>query len=148
MVLSGDSIRARGIVKPFEERTKLNGLTYGVSHAGYGVRCGQTHFIQPGGFVLASTLEAFDMPLDVLGVVHDKSTWARLGLAVRNTVLEPGWGGFLTLELTNHSDKEIVVDRGAPIAQILFHLVDNPVRGCTGKHPHQGSGQQPAFLEE
>ena len=42
--------------------------------------------LRPGGFTLASTLEEFDMPADLLGIVHDKWTWARRGLAPQNTV--------------------------------------------------------------
>ena len=82
--------------------------------------------IPPGGFTLASTLEEFDMPDDVLGIVHDKSTWARMGLAAQNTVIEPGWNGYLTLELTNHGDEEIFIDDGTPIVQIIFHMLDQP----------------------
>jgi dCTP deaminase len=38
-----------------------------------------------------------------MGIVHDKSTWARRGLVVQNTVIEPGWHGYqTTIELTNH----------------------------------------------
>ena len=34
-----------------------------------------------------------------MGIVHDKSTWARRGLVVQNTVIEPGWHGYLTIEV-------------------------------------------------
>jgi dCTP deaminase len=84
MILSGSSIRARGIFTPFAERTKFLGMTYGVGPAGYDVRVDQDIKLPPGGFALASTLEHFDMPNDLMGIVHDKSTWARLGLAAQN----------------------------------------------------------------
>jgi dCTP deaminase len=58
--------------------------------------------ISPGQFMLAATIERFQMPDDLMGIVHDKSTWARRGLVVQNTVIAPGWHGYLTLELTNH----------------------------------------------
>ena len=102
-VLSGDSLRERSMIEPFCERSKAHGMTYGVGFAGYDIRVREAIDLPPGGFSLASTVEAFDMDNDVIGVVHDKSTWARRGLAVQNTVLEPGWVGYLTLELTNHT---------------------------------------------
>ena len=103
------------------------GMTYGVGPAGYDVRIDQDVVIPPGGFTLASTVERFTMPNDLLGIVHDKSTWARLGLALQNTVIEPGWCGFLTLELTNHSSEMLRLYRGMPIAQVVFHMTDEPV---------------------
>lgn len=148
-ILSGTSIRERGIFTPFAERTRYNGLTYGLSPAGYDVRIDQKIVLPPGGFSLASTLEHFDIPLDVLGIVHDKSTWARLGLAAQNTVIEPGWKGYLTLELTNHSKEEIVIDDGTAIAQIIFHLLDQPASvAYDGKYQNQARGPQPAILEK
>lgn len=149
MILSGTSIRERGIFTPFAERTRYNGLTYGLGPAGYDVRIDQKIVLPPGGFSLASTLEHFDMPTDVLGIVHDKSTWARLGLAAQNTVIEPGWKGYLTLELTNHSKEEIVIEDGTAIAQIIFHVMDRPASvAYDGKYQNQARGPQPAILEK
>lgn len=64
------------------------------------------------------------MPHDLVGSVRDKSSWARKGLAVQNTVIEPGWRGYLTLELTNHREWTITVKEGSPIAQVLFEKLD------------------------
>lgn len=147
MILSGQSIQANQIMDPFYGRTKHNGMTFGCGPAGYDVRVefdqiGQIPWItlQPGEFRLASTIERFIMPKDVLGIVHDKSTWARLGLAVQNTVIEPGWEGWLTLELTNHSSRELKIHREDPIAQIVFHYVDLPTNGYSGKYQNQKRG--------
>lgn len=149
MILSGNEIRKRNIFTPFSERTRYNGMTYGLGPAGYDVRIDQTIVIRPGGFSLASTLEHFTMPLDCIGIVHDKSTWARLGLAAQNTVIEPGWKGYLTLELTNHGHEEIVIHDGTAIAQILFHLILDPdVVGYSGKYQDQARGPQKAILEK
>ncbi|MGK9084898.1 dCTP deaminase [Brucella intermedia] len=149
MILSGSEIRNRRIIEPFCERTRYNGLTYGVSFCGYDVRVDQRLEIPPGGFTLASTLEKFDMPTDLVGIVHDKSTWARLGLAAQNTVIEPGWKGYLTLELTNHSDKVIRIDDSTAIVQVLFHRILNPDdKGYDGKYQDQKRGPQPAKLEK
>ena len=66
------------------------------------------------------------MPSDLLGLVHDKSTWARRGLSVFNTVIEPGWRGFLTLELVNHGQNSLRLVAGQGIAQVVFHVLDEP----------------------
>lgn len=148
MIASGQLLRELQPIKPFCERTKFNGMTYGVGPAGYDVRIDQNLTLIPGDFSLASTMEEFDMPDTLLGIVHDKSTWARLGLAVQNTVIEPGWKGFLTLELTNHGKNLIRIEKGTPIAQIIFHFTDRPVEHpYDGKYQHQARGPQPAILE-
>lgn len=122
-------------------------MTYGLGPAGYDVRVefdaeGEIPFIhmEPGEFRLASTVELFHMPLHIIGIVHDKSTWARRGLAVQNTVIEPGWGGHLTLELTNHGTEELKIYRGQAIAQILFHMLTSPTDGYEGKYQNQERG--------
>lgn len=156
MILSGNSIAAENIIKPFNERTKLRGFTYGVGPAGYDVRVEfdrdgiqYERIIFPKEMILASTIERFTMPKDVMGIVHDKSTWARLGLTVQNTVIEPGWEGWLTLELINHSSKEIILGRGVPIAQIVFHRVDQMVdKSYDGKYHNQARGPVEAILEK
>lgn len=73
-----------------------------------------------GRFIIASALEEFQMPKNLVGVVHDKSTWARRGLSVFNTVIEPGWKGFLTLELVYHGQDKLHLPAGCGIAQVLF----------------------------
>lgn len=89
-----------------------------------------------GNFVLASAIEEFEMPRRLVGVVHDKSTWARKGLSVFNTVIEPGWNGFLTLELVFHSKVAVNIHAGSGIAQVLFHQVVNP-SSYEGKYQNQ-----------
>ena len=153
MILSGKTIRdyEPQILTPFSERTLHRGLTNGVGPAGYDVRIEfdergsiEKKAIVSGTFLLASTIEEFCMPPDVMGIVHDKSTWARRGLAVQNTVIEPGWKGYLTLELTNHGQEPIILERGMPIAQVVFHWVDFPVEGYDGKYQNQQRGPQAA----
>lgn len=126
-------------------------MTYGLGPAGYDVRVefdkdgNQPYLlIPPGGFALASTIERFSMPVDVIAFVHDKSSWARRGIAVQNTVIEPGWAGWLTLELTNHSKEEICLEHGMPIAQIVFHQLDQPADSYSGKYHNQERGPQKA----
>lgn len=74
-----------------------------------------------GRFTLASAIEEFDMTDDLVGIVHDKSTWARKALSVFNTVIEPGWKGYLTLELVYHGRSKLHIPAGSGIAQVLFH---------------------------
>ena len=85
---------------------------------------------------------------DVLGTVHDKSTWARQGLAAQTTVIEPGWRGYLTLELTNHGYSDIILKDGMPIAQIIFWKMSEPTEiAYRGKYQDQPSGAQPALFD-
>ena len=95
--------------------------------------------------MLASTKERFWMPKNLRGVVHDKSSWVRKGLTVANTVIEPGWCGFLTIELTYHGVDDLIVTTGDPIAQIAFEYLDHPTeQPYTGKYQHQPRGPQEA----
>jgi len=134
MILSAQSIRERNIISPFVERTVAeSGLTFGCGPCSYDVRVEFDSegtvpeiWLCPGEFVLASTIERFTMPRDVMAVAHDKSTWARRGLAVQNTLIDPCWCGYLTLELSNHTNRVLRIKRGDPIAQIVFHLLDEP----------------------
>ncbi len=153
MILPGQTIRRLHIITPFAERTKAFGASYGVGPAGYDIRLAQDVWIPASGFRLASTLEHFRMPDDVLGVVHDKSTWARMGLSVFNTVIEPGWHGHLTLELSDQNSREkrgLLFRAGTPIAQIIFKRLEEPAEqpySETGKYQGQRDGPQPAILD-
>ena len=154
MILSGKTIQKLKIMEPFYGRTRHKGLTFGCGPAGYDVRVefdehGSRDAVQllPGQFLLASTIERFIMPADVLGIVHDKSTWARLGLACQNTVIEPGWSGYLTLELTNHGIHPLTIERGSPIAQVIFHYVDGDTVGYEGKYQNQRRGPVEPIIE-
>lgn len=149
MILPAQTIRKLQIITPFEERTKFEGMTYGLGPAGYDVRISHSTLIYPDNFALAATLEHFDMPNDVMAKVCDKSTWARQGLTVLNTVIEPGWRGYLTLELTNVTRKSILIPGGAPIAQIVFlRLEETTELPYDGKYQNQLAGPQPAILEK
>lgn len=76
--------------------------------------------IPPHGFLLAESLEYFDMPRDVSGVCLGKSTYARCALLCNTTPLEPGWKGILTIELSNTSDYPIIIYPMEGITQIWF----------------------------
>lgn len=91
---------------------------------------------EKGIFVLASALEEFEMPEDMMGIVHDKSSWARRGLSVLNTCVEPGWKGFLTLELVYHGWRDLHIPAGSGIAQVIFHQVTD-LRTYQGRYQDQ-----------
>lgn len=108
---------------------------------------GQPTFETSGGrFIIASAIEEFDMPADLVGVVHDKSTWARQGLSVFNTVIEPGWKGFLTLELVFHGNKRVVIPAGAGIAQVIFTSLAHDAY-YEGKYQHQANMPVPSVFD-
>jgi dCTP deaminase len=151
MILSGSEIRRRGILTPCLGRQTLAGMSRGLSVAGYDVSAEFDSdgavaevLVKPGDFLLASTIEMFDMPEDIVGIVHDKSSWARRGLCVQNTVAEPGWRGHLTLELTNHGPEPLLIRRCVGIAQVIFHLVYAPDGLYDGKYQDQARGPQEA----
>jgi dCTP deaminase len=148
MPIAAQTLRLIRPVEPFCERSNSHGMTYGLGPAGYDVRIAENIILKPGAFALASTIERFCMPDDVLGTVHDKSTWARQGLAAQTTVIEPGWRGYLTLELTNHSYSDITLREGMPIAQVIFWQMSEPTEiAYRGKYQDQPSGAQPALFD-
>ena len=143
-------------------KQKSNGVSWGLSEAGYDIRIKQDIHFKPNPFfqiqmdcivngvitrdtkfTLASAIEEFDMPDCLVGIVHDKSTWARKGLSVFNTVIEPGFRGGLTLELVYHGNTELIIPAGSGIAQVLFHKITRPAR-YEGKYQGQSSDPEPA----
>lgn len=153
-VFSAQTIRKVKPVSPFYERAKFQGMSYGLSSAGYDIRVDADYVVPGDGrVVLVASLEEFNMPTNWLGYVKDKSTWARKGLFVQNTVIEPGWKGFLTLELTysprTPGYSSIDLRSGTPIAQIVFHQTDEPTeQPYEGKYQNQEAGPQSARLEK
>ena len=94
--------------------------------------------IEPGEFILAHTQETFNFPPNITGLVKDKSTYARLGIALQNTVLEAGWSGQITIEISNHGSRTIKLHAGMGIAQILFVYNPKPAeKPYTGKYQNQ-----------
>jgi dCTP deaminase len=155
VILSAQSIRRRCVehnpplIDPFVERgVSPGGRSFGLSAASYDVRIDQDVIIPPHGFMLASTVERFSMHDDLAGTVRDKSSWARDGLAVQNTHLDPGWSGWLTLEISNNSSSEVIINAGEPIGQIVFEQLDAPTeQPYGGKYQNQERGPQPARRE-
>jgi len=145
-VLSAQSIRERQLLSPCLPAYKdAAGNSAGLGPCGYDLTVDQNVTLYPGSFMLVSAAEKFDLRRDVVGIVHDKSSLARRGLAVQNTVAEPGWHGYLTLELSNHGDDVIRLSRGDAVAQVIFHLLDRPTeQPYVGRYQGQGPGPQGA----
>lgn len=147
MILSARTLETLRPLEPFVTRAVQNGKSYGLSVAGYDIRIAEAHKIEPRVFTLGSSLERFMMPTNVLGMVKDKSSWARDGLQVFNTVIEPGWEGYLTIELFNTGYKTLVLEPGDPIAQVIFEYTDWDTDGYDGKYQDQEAGPQVARYE-
>lgn len=149
MILPAQTIRAlcnadKPLVSPFVQRGVIHGMTYGLSAAGYDMRLDQEVYLKGGGFTLASTMEFFNIPNDLMMEVKDKSSLARRGIAVQNTCAEPGWSGFLTLEITNHSREGLRIAAGSPVAQAIFHRLEAPTeQPYVGRYQNQPRGPQP-----
>jgi dCTP deaminase len=148
MIVNGKSLYARQPVSPMLDRKmRAHGVSHGLAEAGYDLRLRQNVVLHPlRRFRLASTVEHFDMPDDLVGLVKDKSTWARQGLSVFNTVIEPGFRGGLTLELVYHGWGVLRLPEGAGIAQVLFHQIAEPAR-YVGKYQGQPSRPVAAIME-
>jgi dCTP deaminase len=138
------------MIEPFELGQVRDGkISYGVSSYGYDIRVSREFkvftnvnnaivdpkafdeqsfvnfetdvcIIPPNSFALARTEEYFRIPRNVLAVCLGKSTYARCGLVVNVTPLEPTWEGYLTLEISNTTPLPAKVYGGEGIAQLLF----------------------------
>lgn len=145
-----------GMIEPFEDGQVRDGVvSYGLSSYGYDIRVApefkvftNVHnaivdpkrfddrsfvdihdaecIIPPNSFALARTEEYFRIPRDVLVVCVGKSTYARCGLIVNVTPLEPTWEGYLTLEISNTTPLPAKIYGGEGIAQLLFFEGDEP----------------------
>jgi dCTP deaminase len=151
MILSAQTIRQHGsaLISPFFEEQKVSesGLTYGLGPCGYDIRIDKGITLGPNEFALASSIEYFRIPDYLAMKILDKSTWARRGIMVQNTIAEPGWHGYLTLEITNHSINNVTIQSGDPIAQVVFEQLDQPTdTPYTGKYQNQKKGPQPAIM--
>lgn len=99
---------------------------------------GEIALMDGPSFALAHSIENFAIPNGVAAYVCDKSSWARLGVSAFNTLFDPGFRGNATLELVNHSDREVVIKAGDPICQMVFQWLDRETdRPYKGKYQDQ-----------
>lgn len=139
-----------GMIEPFVDRQNCEGkISYGVSSYGYDARVADEFkiftnvnsavidpkefsensfidkksdvcIIPPNSFALARTVEYFRIPRDVLVVCLGKSTYARCGIIVNVTPLEPEWEGHVTLEFSNTTPLPAKIYANEGVAQFLF----------------------------
>ena len=139
-----------GMISPFEEKQIREGkISYGLSSFGYDARVsnefkiftnvnseiidpknfkqnnfisknGESCIIPPNSFVLSSTIEYFKIPNDIMVICLGKSTYARCGIIVNVTPLEPGWEGYVTLEFSNTTSLPAKIYANEGVAQMLF----------------------------
>lgn len=159
MIINGADLLYRGPIKGMiNDKMRQHGVSFGLSEAGYDIRIKQDVVFDKSGrgwvdgitdngnFCLASAIEEFHMPPNLVGIVHDKSTWARQGLSVFNTVIEPSWNGFLTLELVYHGRNGLHIPAGAGIAQVIFHQTSSKAY-YDGKYQNQDNKPVEAKME-
>ena len=150
-------------------------VSYGTSSYGYDIRCseefkiftninstivdpknfdaksfvdlkGEVCIIPPNSFALARTIERFRVPRNVLVVTLGKSSYARCGIVVNVTPLEPEWEGFVTLEFSNTTPLPAKVYANEGVAQMLFFESDEV---CETSYKDRGGkyqGQQGVTL--
>ena len=128
-------------------------VSYGTSSYGYDIRCstdfkiftnvnstiidpkafdeksfvdyrGDVCIIPPNSFALARTVEYFRIPRSVLTICLGKSTYARCGIIVNVTPLEPEWEGYVTLEISNTTPLPARIYANEGMAQVLFFESD------------------------
>lgn len=153
MVLSGETIRELDIVQPCVERQidERVGCSFGLGNCSYDITLDHDVYLRAGRTVLANSSEYLNLPSNVAGFPHDKSTWIREGIRGGTTFIDPGFKGFLTLELTynpvfvegeggtyNKKNRDIYfIPKGAPIMQIVFMPTDKDTDGYNGKYQNQ-----------
>ena len=112
--------------------------------------------LHPGEFVLGSTLERVRLPDDMVARLEGKSSLGRLGLLIHSTAgyVDPGWDGFLTLELSNVANLPITIYPGMKIGQISFFRLTTAAefpygsRGMRSKYQGQRGPTASRFFEE
>ena len=142
------------MIDPFVDgQVRAGVISYGVSSYGYDVRVGDEFkvfsnvfnavvdpknfdpksfvdikadvcIIPPNSFALASTIEYFRIPRDILTVCLGKSTYARCGIIVNVTPFEPEWEGHVTIEISNTTPLPAKIYANEGIAQVLFFQSD------------------------
>ena len=112
--------------------------------------------LHPGEFVLGSTSERVRLPDDLVARLEGKSSLGRLGLLIHSTAgyVDPGWDGYLTLELSNVANLPITIYPGMKIGQISFFRLssaaENPYGSKQTGSKYQGQRGPTAsrFFEE
>ena len=142
MIINGNKLlELEDIISPMYNSKMIHAesnTSFGLTECGYDIRLNQTIWLFPFcSFRLGSSMEKFRMPFHVMGRVLNKSTWARKGVdASMTTNIEPGWNGFLTIELSYRRLWPIRIPKGAGICQIIFEELSES-RAYSGKYQDQ-----------
>lgn len=163
------------MIEPFEPSLVSKGvISYGTSGYGYDLRLSRdftrvigdgvldpkqrdswnvetfqsdTVVIEPGETLLARSFEYFRIPRHILALVWGKSTYARCGIIVNVTPLEPEWEGYITMALVNGGRHPVRLYAGEGIAQVVFMRADDLCRTSyadrKGKYQAQKSIELP-----
>ncbi len=102
--------------------------------------------IPPNSFVLARTVEYFRIPRSVLTICLGKSTYARCGIIVNVTPLEPEWEGFVTLEFSNTTPLPAKIYANEGVAQVIFFQGDEECEVSYKDRNGKYQGQQGVAL--
>jgi dCTP deaminase len=101
---------------------------------------GRDHIVMPpNSFALAETVEVIEVPRDVLAICVGKSTYARCGIIVNVTPLEPEWRGKVTIEISNTTPLPAKIYANEGIAQMIFLKADRP---CSVSYADKGGKYQ------
>lgn len=151
-ILSAQSIRRmaydNSMLVPFVERGVIRGRSFGLSACTYDCRINHPLIIPVRQSRLAVTMERFNLPNNICASVLDKSSWARVFVSAFNTHLDPGWSGYLTVELANLGEEFVEFQAGDPVCQIKFEWLDEPTElPYRGKYQDQIQEPIAAILE-
>ena len=103
--------------------------------------------LPPFTFGLGTSLELITMPDDVLGLCDGKSTYARCGVIINVTPIEPGWSGHLTMHIANPSPYPVRIYANEGIVQVMLYQFDEPVaEAYTGLYQNQAARVQLAAV--
>lgn len=109
---------------------------------------GSTFFrLPPHSFALGTSLEKITMPDNVIGLCDGKSTYARCGIIINVTPIEPGWTGHLTIHIANPTPFPVRIYANEGIVQVmLYKLSSNVDRPYSGNYQNQSSRVQLAAV--
>jgi dCTP deaminase len=103
--------------------------------------------LPPFSFGLGTSLELITMPADVMGLCDGKSTYARCGVIINVTPIEPGWSGHLTMHIANPSPFPVRIYANEGIVQVMLYKLDSEVeQAYTGHYQNQGATVQLAAV--
>jgi dCTP deaminase len=108
------------------------------------VKPDEAFILHPGEFVLGSTAERVGIPNDLVARLEGKSSLGRLGLLIHSTAgyVDPGWDGYLTLELSNVANLPITLYPGMKIGQISFFMLTTEADVPYGSAGNKYQGQR------